>query len=84
METSVQFCQIFPPKDLEKYACAVFFKFSKPTFILFNNLLAGKFGEICTVSPGNKFGKKINGILYEHFRSQKNSKSNPTNFARQK
>ena len=36
-----------------------------------------------SVSPGKKFGKKINGILLEHFSLTKNSKSDPTNFARQ-
>ena len=53
-------------------------------FPIYTKSFGGKIWKnLHRVSPGNKFGKKINGVLFERFSLTKNSKSDPTNFARQ-
>ena len=53
-------------------------------FPIYTKSFGGKIWKnLHSVSPGNKFGKKINGVLFERFSLTKNSKSDPTNFARQ-
>ena len=53
-------------------------------FPIYTKSFGGKiWTNLHSVSPGNKFGKKINGVLFKHYSLTKKSKSDPTNFARQ-
>ena len=53
-------------------------------FWLYTKSFGGKiWRNLHSVSPGNKFGKNLTGNSLNIFSRTKNSKSDPTNFARQ-